>query len=122
MIPNHKFGFIKHHSATQQFHQLVDYIYNSLESKKYCPIVFIDISQAIDKVWHKRLLSKLKILLSLTYCLIILKVGTELSEIKSIKAGVPQGCELGPILFNIYMSDLVEHNNQPTTFANSQLR
>lgn len=43
VIPNHQFGFRKHHSTIQQCHRLVDYISSALESKNYCPGVFLDV-------------------------------------------------------------------------------
>lgn len=66
-----------------------------------------------DKVWHEGSLSKLKILLPSTYYLILIsyltnihftvKVETKLSDIKCIRAGVPQGRDLRPTLFNIHI-------------------
>jgi hypothetical protein len=38
-----------------------------MENRKYCAAVFLDVSQAVDKVWHPRLLIKIKILLPLQY-------------------------------------------------------
>ena len=35
-----------------------------------------------------------------------IRQGTSLSELKSIRAGVPQGAILSPVLYNIFTSDL----------------
>jgi hypothetical protein len=48
------------HSTIQQCHRIVNKIKESMEGKKVCTSVFLDIQQAFDKVWHKRLLYKLK--------------------------------------------------------------
>jgi len=87
--------------------------------KIYCTCVFLDISQAFDKVWHNGLLFKLKKILQPSYYLLIKSYLTELyfqlcygfsvSSIAPINVGVPQGGILFPILYNIYASD------QPTT-------
>jgi hypothetical protein len=56
----HQFGFRAIHSTTQQCHRIVNKIKESIEEKKVCTSVFIDIQQAFDKIWHKGLLYKLK--------------------------------------------------------------
>jgi hypothetical protein len=60
LIPSHQFGFRKEHRITEQAHRLVNNINNDLESKCYCSAVFIDISQAFDKIRRTGLLYKLK--------------------------------------------------------------
>lgn len=39
---------------------MVRLINQSLEERKYCTSVFLDIAQAFDKVWHPGLLYKIK--------------------------------------------------------------
>jgi hypothetical protein len=31
-----------------------------MEADRYCAAVFLDVSQAFDKIWHERLLNKIK--------------------------------------------------------------
>ena len=75
-----------------------------------------------DRVWHKGLLYKLKragiggtLLEWLKNYLTDRKqrvtMEGEISETKCITAGVPQGSILGPILFILYINDLVEELN-----------
>ena len=74
--------------------------------------IFLDISKAFDKVWHKRLISKLKQngvpsdLLSILFNFLKEKkqkvvLNAQHSKWSNISAGVPQGSILGPHLFLI---------------------
>jgi hypothetical protein len=119
ILPNSQFGFRSTHSTIHQVHRVVDAISYALEKKLYCTCVFLDISQAFDRVWHHGLLYKLKKFLHPVYFLIIksylsdryfsTRFGETLSSIAKISAGVPQGGILSPVLYNIYASD------QPTS-------
>lgn len=107
-LPNHQFGFREKHGTVEQVHRLVNNISGSLEKKLYCSAVFLDISQAFDKVWHAGLLYKLKQALPHCFFHILqsyldkrcfqVKQNNELSGLYEIKSGVPQGSILGPIL------------------------
>jgi len=59
-IPLHQFGFRKAHSTTQKCHRLTDIISKAFDDQLYCWTVFLDVSQAFDKVWHQGLLLKIK--------------------------------------------------------------
>ncbi|KAL4103929.1 hypothetical protein QTP88_019246 [Uroleucon formosanum] len=119
ILPDSQFGFRNSHSTIHQVHRLVDKISFALEEKLYCTGAFLDVSQAFDRVWHSGLLYKLKLILPSHYYLILksyledrffsVRVGSSFSSPTEIKAGVPQGAVIAPLLFNLYISD------QPTS-------
>jgi hypothetical protein len=121
IIPNSQFGFREKHSTIHQIHRLADAIACSLEKKQYTSAVFLDVSQAFDKVWHPGLLYKLKKILPPSYYLLLksylnersfaVSSGSEISNISPILAGVPQGAVLSPTLYNLYTADQPTHHD-----------
>jgi len=69
LIPHHQFGFRQAHYTIQQRHRITDTINKALEDQQYCTAVFLDVSQAFDKVWHPGLLFKIKKVQSMTVLL-----------------------------------------------------
>lgn len=128
VIPNHQFGFRKSHATIDQIHRITDVIEKAFERKEICSSLFLDVAQAFDKVWHKGLIFKLNKFLPHSYVRLLssylsdrvfrVREENEYSSLKDIKAGVPQGSILGPILYLIFTSDLPEIENiKIATFA-----
>ena len=112
-------GFLTGHSTVYQLIDIYNQIAKSLDSKLSTCIIFCDISKAFDRVWHKGLIFKLqqcgfagKILHWIKSYLSNRKqkvfVGSSFSDVRLISAGVPQGSVLGPLLFLVYVNDIVE--------------
>jgi hypothetical protein len=56
ILPDHQFSFRQRRSTIQQKHQIENKINEAIETKQYCTAVFLDISQAFNKVWYTGLL------------------------------------------------------------------
>ena len=112
-----QFGFRKHHSTEMALIKIQDMITKAIDNKKHSLGIFIDLAKAFDTVDHSILIKKLnnygvrgvplvwfRNYLDARYQRV--RCNGALSESRLITYGVPQGSNLGPLLFLLCINDL----------------
>ena len=117
VLHENQYGFRKKMSTTHAILDVVNQISSNINKKKLTGLVFLDLKKAFDTVSHEILLRKLahygirgkvndlfrSYLVSRSQYVFL---DGHCSSPKIVQYGVPQGSNLGPILFTIYVNDI----------------
>ena len=128
ILSQKQFGFRASRSTADLLLLSTQQWQNTLDAGRRTLVVALDIAGAFDRVWHRGLVEKMRAkgiqgnLLSLLQDYLVgrtmqVVIGGQSSHHYPVEASVPQGSVLGPIMWNIYINDLLQELPELSAYA-----
>ena len=123
LLSEQQYGFREKHSTELAAVKLVDYINHEMDIGNTPEAIFIDLSKAFDTLNFDILIHKLQFYGLSGNSLALMKsyvtgrmqyvlFNKTKSDLAIITTGIPQGSILGPLLFSIYVNDIINSSDK----------